>query len=57
MNNYCIFAKPMVYAKYEETPIEFKEIGYNIFERPFEYMKYGDTLKLDNHLFLLILFK
>ena len=51
MNNYCIFAKPMVYAKYEETPIEFKEIGYNIFERPFEYMKYGDTLKLDNHLF------
>ena len=44
MNNNFIFAKPLVYVKNEEKPTVFKEVGYNIFEKPFEYLKYGENI-------------
>jgi len=45
--NQSIFATPVAVMKYEEQVITFEmigeDIGYNPFERPFEYAKFKET--------------
>lgn len=45
--NQSIFATPVAVMKYEEQVITFEmigeDIGFNPFERPFEYAKFKET--------------